>query len=310
MKSVDRALAERAARQHQVFSREQARAAGMSSSALSRRTTSGLIVPCGVHSLHFAGATLSYRGWLQAGLFDAGSHAVVSGAAAAHLHGLDGFGDARPEFLTLRSDRGRRSSVSVHTIGEFQRLDRTVVDGLPCASPTLTVVRLFASGRYDAAVDALDSACRMRLTAIPVVRDRFGRMGAGARAGIADFERAVREAAVDSWLERRFLALLRSAGLPLPECQQRHELDGVGVVRVDFEYRGRPIVIEVGGRLGYLSSSDRRKKERRRNALQGDGKTVYFFCRADVVGDPRYVTATVAKALVAGSDRPGSCNLC
>lgn len=58
-----------------------------------------------------------------------------------------------------------------------------------------------------------------------------------------------------------------------------------------------PIVIEVGGRLGYTSNRDRHRKERRRNALQVAGKTVYFFTRHDVIDDPAYVISTVAAAL-------------
>lgn len=79
--------------------------------------------------------------------------------------------------------------------------------------------------------------------------------------------------------------------------QRRYQLPGIGVVRVDFEYSTRPVVVEVGGRLGYMSNADRHRKERRRNALQVDGKTVYFFTRHDVVNDPGYVLATVTAAL-------------
>lgn len=104
-------------------------------------------------------------------------------------------------------------------------------------------------------------------------------------------------AVVESWLERKFVALLRSAGLPLPVTQVRHSLDGVGVVRVDFEFGLLPIVVEVGGRRGYLTRDERQQKERRRNALQLAGKTIYFFTRHDVVDDPAYVIATVAGAL-------------
>jgi hypothetical protein len=72
MKDVDRMLVEVAGRQHQVFSREQARAAGLSSTALSKRVARGQLIECSPSGLHFPGVTLSYRGRLMAGLLDLG----------------------------------------------------------------------------------------------------------------------------------------------------------------------------------------------------------------------------------------------
>ena len=85
--------------------------------------------------------------------------------------------------------------------------------------------------------------------------------------------------------------------LPLPAAQCRYNLAGFGVVRVDFEFADVPVVIEVGGRRGYLSFAERQRQEQRRNALQLEGKVIYFFTRDDVVNRPAYVAATVAAAL-------------
>lgn len=69
------------------------------------------------------------------------------------------------------------------------------------------------------------------------------------------------------------------------------------VARVDFEYPLWGIVIEVGGRRGYLSLDERQRQEHRRNALQLAGRTIYFFTRDDVVHDEPYVLRTIARAL-------------
>lgn len=296
MRDVDLVLANLALRQYEVFSREQARDRGLSPSALSRRIRSRRLVVCGRQALHFPGVKLSYRGRLQAALFDLGPDAAVAGRAAACIHRFDGFREGPLEFVTLH-DRRRRSRFQVHSVAAFGPSDRLLYEGLRCTSPTLTVMHLFAWGTDEEAANALDSALRMRCTSVTEIRRRFEELGRAGRAGVARFERTVREAVVDSWLERRFVRLLRDAGLPSPAVQQRYELAGFGVVRVDFEYAAQRIVIEVGGRLGYLSSADRHRKERRRNALQLDGRTVYFFTRDDVVNDPGYVVATVAAAL-------------
>ena len=54
-----------------------------------------------------------------------------------------------------------------------------------------------------------------------------------------------------------------------------------------------PIIVEVGGRRGYMSSAERRRQERRRNAMQLLGKTIYFFTCEDVKHDPAYVLDTI-----------------
>lgn len=102
---------------------------------------------------------------------------------------------------------------------------------------------------------------------------------------------------VESGLERQFVRIVVSAGLPTPSLQKRYELPGVGVARVDFEFATFPIVVEVGGRRGYLSREERQRQERRRNALQLAGKTIYFFTRDDVMDDPEYVITTLFAAL-------------
>lgn len=267
-------LTELAGVQHQMFSREQARRAGLAPSTLHARLRVGALVACGSQALHYAGVTLTYRGELMVGLLDLGPAALVSGAAAAHLLGLDSFPQGPREFLVPRGQRNRRTGGTVRSLGDIGPLDRVTIDGLACTSATMTVVQLLGTATREQVADALDSACRMRLTAVPVVARRLDRLGRRGRAGVALFERILAEAIVDSWLERRFVSLLRSAGLPLPAVQRRHHLEGVGIVRVDFEFDHWPIVIEVGGRQGYLSSRDRRRKERRRNAVQLAGRTI------------------------------------
>ncbi|WP_162941453.1 hypothetical protein [Desertimonas flava] len=260
MKAVDLRLAEHATEQHQVFSRRQARRAGLTPAALWGRLRSGSLVACGPQALHFAGVTLDYRGRLMAGLLDLGAGALVSGPAAAHLLGLDGFGEGPLEFVVPRVARNRHTIGAVHSISGPDTLDRVNLDGLACTSATLTVVELLARGTKEQAANALDSACRRRLTAVPVVAQRLDELGRQGRPGVAMFEEIIADAVVDSWLERRFLGVLRSAGLPIPSPQRRHRLNGVGVVRVDFEFDHVPIVIEVGGRQGYLSAGDRQRK--------------------------------------------------
>lgn len=211
MKDIDRVLADLAATQHGVLSRSQARAAGLSASALSRRVSRGDLIAVGPASLRLPGRALGWRGKLSAGLLDLGPGALVSGAAAAQLFGLDGFDGDRLGFLVPRELRNRTTSGRVTSSSDINRLDRVVVDGLPCTSPTRTVIELLRSGPIDEASLALDSACRKRLTAHSVVRRRLSELGTRGRAGVAAFDELTRAGSVESWLERRFVDVLASS---------------------------------------------------------------------------------------------------
>ncbi len=296
MKDADRTLARLAATQRQVFTRAQARQAGLSASDVAYRQSSGLFVACGPHTLRFAGTTLDYRGRLQAGLLDLGPEALVAGLAAAALHHLDGFDEGPLEYLVLRSMRNRRTPGIVMSTPAIEPLDRVVVDGLPTCSPTLTIVQLLGREGPVEVGNALDSATRRRLTAPSVVRQRLERLGRQGRRGVCAFDEVMRSGGVESWLERRFLAAIRRAGLPEPLLQRVYRKDGKHVARVDFDFGGA-VVVEVGGRRGYLSAAERRRQEHRRNQLQLLGKTVYFFTTEDVQYDEVYVLTTVRSAL-------------
>ena len=56
---------------------------------------------------------------------------------------------------------------------------------------------------------------------------------------LAAVQHALIDAGVESWLERRFLELIREAGLPRPECQVIFRDGSRTVARVDFLFLRR-----------------------------------------------------------------------
>lgn len=297
MNDADRMLAKLAASQRQVFTRAQCRDSGLETCDVGYRIRRGLFVPVGPHTLTFAGVVLDWRGQLQAGLLDLGPDALVSGRAAAALHELDGFDEGTLEYLVLRSHRRRRTNGIVRSTPVVGPLDRTTVDGLAVTSGTLTVVELIGRVSLREVGNALDSACRKRLTAPQVVRRRLEARGRLGRRGVKEFDELMELAGVESWLERKFLGAVRRAGLPQPTIQRVYRRDGRHVARVDFDFEPYPVVVEVGGNRGYLNRDERQRQERRRNELQLLGKTVYFFTTTDVSQDSAYVVATVRRGL-------------
>lgn len=218
MNDADRQLVDVAAAQRQVFTRAQARVAGLTFSGIRRRIGSGQFVDVGSHTLTFAGVTLDWRGRLQAGVLDLGSGAVVSAEAATALHELDGFDEGPLAFLVPRSMRDRTTAGIVTSSSSIVPLDRTEVDGLPVTSGTRTVIELIGRVSATELGNAYDSACRKHLTAPVVVERRLHELGRRGRPGVVEFDRLAEVAGVESWLERAFLQLIRGSGLPRPTC--------------------------------------------------------------------------------------------
>ena len=297
MKDVDRRLAELAASQRQVFTRDQAVAAGLTHAGLHRRTKGGLFVPHGPRTLHFAGTELDWRGRLLAGLLDLGDSALVSGRSAAALHGLDGYVEGPIELLVPRRQREMTAVGRVSSSLVINPLDRDTVDGLRVTSATRTILDLAGRVSERELGNAIDSACRLGLSAPVALRRRLEQLGRQGRAGVASFDRVMESAGVQSWLERRFLRLLTEAGIVKPTVQRTHRKDGQHIARVDFDFEPVPVIAEVGGRRGYMSADERRRQEHRRNELQLLGKVVYFFTTEDVAEAAGYVIATIRAAL-------------
>jgi hypothetical protein len=298
MNDADRRLAAVAALQRQIFTREQALDAGLSLSAIGRRERSGFFIAHGPRTFHFVGSSLAWRDSLHAGLLDLGDGALVTARSAAALHGLDGFEEGPLQFLVPSGRRRRRVIGRVSSSPSIGPLDRASVHGLAVTSGTRTVLELIGRVSERELGNALDSALRRGLTSPAMLLRRLDELGRQGRRGVVAFDRVMASAGVQSWLERQFLYLVEQAGLPRPTLQRTYRCDGRHIARVDFDFEPWPVLVEVGGRRGYLSADERRRQEHRRNELQLLGKVVYFFTTEDVAEDPAYVLATIRRALL------------
>ena len=98
-------------------------------------------------------------------------------------------------------------------------------------------------------------------------------------------------------LERRFLELVRLAGLPRPRTQVIFRRDGKTFARVDFIWEQLCIVVEVSGAKGHSSPSERAKDAHRRNELQDIGLRVYEYTWEQVTQRRDYVVETLRNRL-------------
>ncbi len=104
-------------------------------------------------------------------------------------------------------------------------------------------------------------------------------------------------------LERRFLELVRLAGLPRPTPQVIHRRDGRAIARVDFYFEPYAVVVEVSGRKGHSSPAERARDAQRRNELQDLGQAVFEYTWEDVTTRGPMVAQTLTARLHAAGWR-------
>lgn len=246
-----------------------------------------------------AGAPTTTMQRLQVGLLRLGPDAVVSHESAGHLHGFDRSDPDAVEFTVLRARRGSRTGLNVHTT-EWGRLDVVRRSGLPCTSATRTILDLARAGITRVRLEAaIDSAVRSGATSPVVLGSRLTEWRGRGHWGSAMLDGLLPDSGGHTPLERRFLALVRRAGLPRPRTQVVHRRGTRTAARVDFEWTEQRLVVEVSGRLGHRSDAEAAKDALRRNELQSDGYRVYEFTSQQIVNDPATVTATMRRLLAA-----------
>jgi hypothetical protein len=173
-----------------------------------------------------------------------------------------------------------------------------MVDGFRCLSATRTILDLARARvprvRLEAAID---SAVRLGLTSPAVLVRRLGELRGRGRWGAPVLDGLLVDTGGHSMLERRFLELVREAGLPRPATQVIHRRDGRTFARVDFLFEPFDVVIEVSGRRGHSAPVERARDAQRRNELQDVGRKVFEYTWADVTERPAYVRSTLTTRL-------------
>jgi very-short-patch-repair endonuclease len=187
---------------------------------------------------------------------------------------------------------------SVHTTAVCGPHDVIMVAGFRCASATRTVLDLAAAGASEHRLaQAIDSAVRLRKSAVVVLEKRLAALRGSGRGGMRRLDRLLLDSGARSVLERKFLTLVRENGLPRPKTQCRIPQGPRQVAGVDFLYADERLVIEVTGRLGHSTPTERAKDAQRRNELQDLGFAVYEYTWGDVTTRPRWVVTTLRERL-------------
>jgi len=293
------AALELASRQHGAIGAGQLRDIGVTAKVRRNAVAAGILAVAEATVFVVGGSADTWYRRLQVGLLALGSNAWVSHEAAAALHDLDRTPPEQVAFTVLRGRRGARLRCgTVHTTNLRGPHDVVMVKGFRCSSATRTVLDIAAAGVPELRLAAaIDSAVRLRKSAELVITDRLAGLRGRGRYGVRLLDRLLLDAGGETMLERKFLVLVREAGLPRPKTQCRIARSAEHVARVDVLYAAERMVIEVSGRLGHSSPAERANDAQRRNELQDLGYAVYEYTWGQVARRPAWVAETLRERL-------------
>ena len=249
-------IAQLATRSHGIVTRRELLDAGVTKAEIEHRLATGGLLREHRGVFRVGHRAPSIEATFTAAVRAGGRGALLCGRAAAHLYALTKGADPQPEILTL--GKRRVKSVRVRQTRSIDPRDAASFRGIPITTVSRTIVDLAAV--LDG--EALGRACHeagIKFGATPAdIRDALGRRpnakGAAKLRRIIDGDDPI----TLSRLERRFVDLLRAAGLPLPRTNKR-----AGGRRVDCRWPDARLTVELDG-YRYHHSRHAWEQDRRR----------------------------------------------
>jgi very-short-patch-repair endonuclease len=290
------ALLARAAKQHGVVLRRQLLDVGFTPSAIKHRISRGDLHPMwrGVYAVGRPEVDKCGR-WMAATLI-CGPAALLSHESAAELWQLRRTRAGPIHVSAPLSVNHRREGIALHRRTALAAHDFTRRLGIPVTSPLCTLVDLADRLPRDPLEAAVIEADKRGLVdpdqlrrALDAIRPR---PGLGLLRAVLDRETL---ALTDSELERRFLPLVRRAGLPPPLTQQT-----VNGFRVDFHWPQLGLIVETDGLTYHRTPTQQARDRVRDQAHTAAGLTTLRFTHAQVAyqaGRVESVLRTVAQRL-------------
>jgi very-short-patch-repair endonuclease len=288
--TAEEKIARIAAASHGVVTRGELLDAGISRQVIARRAEKGALIPVhrGVYRVGHRAPSLeaTYLAAVKA----AGPQALLSGRAAAYLHGLVKGRPPPPEVtaLTQRCLRGVRT----RRCAEWDPGDRASARGIPVTSVPRTLVDLAATLPPDALARACHEAGVLHRTTPAQVEAVLNRRPNAPGAKNLRKIMTGEEKVTVSTLERAFLTCLTRAGLPLPETNRP-----AGGRRVDCRWPEKRLTVELDGYQFHNSRHSWEQDRRREREARARGDEFRRYTYGDVLEEPRYMLAELRQLL-------------
>jgi very-short-patch-repair endonuclease len=272
--------------QHGVVARRQLLARGITPQGIKHRVAKGRLhrVAQGIYAV--GRPEVTRHGVWMAAVLTCGPEAALSHHSAAALWGIRPGRQGVIDVSIPASVARHRPGIHVHRRRAFEV---TRHRGIPVTTPTCTLVDLAAGGDREETEAAVNQADALDLIDPETLRSELGAMS--HRRGIPALKTTLDRRTfrrTDSWLERRFLALVRRTELSLPQTQRHPDS-----VRVDFLWPELGLIVEADSlryhRTPAQQATDRRRDQRHAAA----GLTTLRFTHAQIRYEPGHVEATL-----------------
>lgn len=274
-----------------MISRAQLLSFGVSAKAIRHRIERGRLVVVHPGVYQVGQRPLGRDGRLVAAILAAGDGAILSHESAAAVWRIRK-GGTDPIHISVPDDRRiRLEGIRPHRRNPMP--PATTLGPLPLSQPLFTLIDLAASLPPDPLEAAINEADKSGLidweSAAAAIEDaelpRYPGLGKLRRV----FHRFTR---TDSNLERRFLALVRKARLPLPATQEHR-----GRGRIDFHWPDLNLVVETDG-LTYHRTPIQQLEDRRRDQEHAAaGRTQLRFANLQIRAAPDEVVQTLRSVI-------------
>ena len=289
---VDQVLRAIGARKNRVVTRAAANAAGVPDNALTHRVGSG-----GLYRHHHGVYLLdrperaSRITLMTAAVAACGPTAVLSHRSAAELWGMVGPHPGYLEVTVVGHNAGDRPGIRRHRVSEVDPADIRTRRGVPVTSPARTVLdNARAPDLEELIATAIDKGLATERQIEQAIERCSSRRGVRRLHGILHQPGGPRR--TRSWAERRLLALVRQAGLPVPMTNRL--LNGY---QVDAVWPDHRLVVEIDG---YDFHGGRRafETDRKRDAAHvAAGYRVIRFTADQLEHEPLIVIGQLSAAL-------------
>lgn len=280
---------EAAARQHDVISRAQLLALGLTGKAIDHRLRTGRLHPMWEGIYAVGRPRVSRLGVWKAATLSCGLESAITGESGAALWGVRSNEGPLIEVSVPLSVVRSRPGIKVRRradLGSFM----TEVEGIPVATVPFVLVELAGRLGRDSVEAAVNQADKLDLIHPESLRESLEELA--GRRGVAALRRILDRHTFqlsDSALERRFRPIARRAGLPEPEMGE-----WVNGFEVDFYWPALGLVVETDGLRYHRTPAQQARAYVRDQTHVRAGLLPLRFSHAQIAFEARYVEETIA----------------
>ncbi|MFP3915893.1 MAG: type IV toxin-antitoxin system AbiEi family antitoxin domain-containing protein [Actinomycetota bacterium] len=294
-------IAELAARQHGLVSRQQTRQAGYDRKALRRLVRGGHLTYLTPRVLRIGGADISPWQSVMAGVLDVGYDALASHLTAAALWGVGGI-RAEPVHVAVTRILRRRdpAAATIHHLTRIPEDQRAYLHDIPVTGPALTVLLVYGTEGTGKGARVLDHFLATGDLTVQEASDFTHHMSKQGRNGLTLMRKTLENrddggVPPQSNNERRFEQIAFDGGITTLHRQvDIYAPSWIG--RVDYRDAEVMLVVEIHSERYHTSWAHRQADAQRIAQLERAGYTVVVVWDYEIWSAPEQVVERIRQA--------------